>query len=97
MATVRIAVASTPLTASLEEAVPAAIVSGGEAAVPDVRGLSARDAMRVLNRAGLTVQLSGSGVVVEQTPAAGTLLGGVRVAALTLRREAPPGGGGGGR
>ena len=42
--------------------------------VPDVRGLSARDAARVLYAAGLEPRLSGSGVVARQSPAAGTVV-----------------------
>jgi cell division protein FtsI (penicillin-binding protein 3) len=77
--------------------VPAAARLAGDvaAALPDVRGLGARDALRVLQRAGLTAQLAGSGIVVEQSPAAGTPLADVRRVTLTLRRETPPGGGGG--
>ena len=47
--------------------------TGGTATVfPDLTGLSARDALRVLTQLGLTPRLAGSGVVVEQYPAAGT-------------------------
>ena len=42
--------------------------------VPDVRGLSAREATRVLHRAGVEPRLSGSGVVQRQWPAAGTVI-----------------------
>jgi len=42
--------------------------------VPDVRGLSAREAIRVLTRAGVEPRLSGSGVVQGQWPAAGTVI-----------------------
>jgi cell division protein FtsI (penicillin-binding protein 3) len=41
------------------------------ALVPDLRGLSARDALRTLARLGVTARLEGAGVVIEQTPAAG--------------------------
>jgi cell division protein FtsI (penicillin-binding protein 3) len=43
--------------------------------IPDVRGLSAREAARVLAAAGVQVRLSGSGVVSRQQPAAGTVIG----------------------
>jgi cell division protein FtsI (penicillin-binding protein 3) len=39
---------------------------------PDLTGMSARDALRTLTQLGLTPRLAGSGVVVEQHPAAGT-------------------------
>jgi cell division protein FtsI (penicillin-binding protein 3) len=42
--------------------------------LPDVRGLSAREATRVLHRAGVEPRLSGSGVVQRQWPAAGTVI-----------------------
>jgi membrane peptidoglycan carboxypeptidase len=40
--------------------------------MPDVRGLSAREAAQLLARAGIAPRLSGSGVVARQWPAAGT-------------------------
>jgi len=42
--------------------------------LPDVRGLSAREATRVLHRAGVEPRLSGSGVVQRQWPAAGAVI-----------------------
>jgi cell division protein FtsI (penicillin-binding protein 3) len=42
--------------------------------MPDVRGLSAREALRTLTRIGLTPRLSGDGFVIEQSPQAGTVL-----------------------
>jgi stage V sporulation protein D (sporulation-specific penicillin-binding protein) len=43
----------------------------GQPVMPDVRGLSARDAVRVLGSIGLSVHVSGSGFVSTQTPAPG--------------------------
>jgi len=40
--------------------------------LPDLRGLSAREALRVLTRIGLTARLTGNGVVTSQTPSPGT-------------------------
>jgi cell division protein FtsI (penicillin-binding protein 3) len=40
--------------------------------LPDFRGLSAREALRVLTKLGLTARLKGDGVVTHQTPAPGT-------------------------
>jgi beta-lactam-binding protein with PASTA domain len=46
-----------------------------EGQMPDLRGLSAREALRTLTSLGLNAQINGNGVVVEQSPAAGTVLG----------------------
>ena len=48
-----------------------ALVEGSQALVPDVRGLGARAALRILARAGLTPRVEGAGVVVSQTPEPG--------------------------
>jgi cell division protein FtsI (penicillin-binding protein 3) len=40
--------------------------------LPDLRGLGAREALRVLTKLGLTARLTGNGVVTGQVPAAGT-------------------------
>ena len=48
---------------------PAATAKG---TVPDVRGLSVRDALRILSKAGYKVKAGGSGYVATQTPAPGT-------------------------
>ena len=42
-----------------------------EAGLPDLRGMSAREALRELARLGLTARMQGTGVVVEQDPACG--------------------------
>lgn len=46
--------------------------SGASADLPDFRGLSAREALRVLTKMGLTARLHGNGVVAAQAPAPGT-------------------------
>jgi cell division protein FtsI/penicillin-binding protein 2 len=54
---------------------PARAAVGGTPApqgLPDVRGLSAREALRTLGQAGVTARMTGSGFVVNQDPAAGT-------------------------
>ena len=51
--------------------------------MPDLRGLSAREAMRSLSRIGMTARLSGDGLVIEQSPAPGDAL--VRGEACTLK------------
>ncbi len=50
----------------------AGATTGSGALLPDLRGLGARDALRVLVRLGLAVEARGAGVVVEQAPEAGT-------------------------
>jgi cell division protein FtsI (penicillin-binding protein 3) len=62
--------------------------------MPDLRGLSAREALRTLTHIGLTARISGSGFVLDQSPEAGSLL--VRGDACVLklgRRPAAPAGG----
>ncbi len=60
------------------------LLEPAEGTVPDLSGLSARDAVRSLARAGLSARLSGSGFVVTQEPPAGARLsrGGVCLIAL---------------
>ena len=60
---------------------------GSEPLFPDLRGLGARDAVRMLARLGLTARVQGAGVVVEQEPAAGSLIEPGSVATLTLDRD----------
>ena len=66
-------------------------VGAGAAAdvLPDVRGLSAREALRRLVARGLRPHVSGDGVVVEQTPEAGTPLAEALDCHLRLARVAP--------
>jgi cell division protein FtsI/penicillin-binding protein 2 len=59
---------------------------GGRTLMPDVRGLSAREALRVLGAAGLSVRLAGSGVVTAQTPDPGTPIDAGGLSVLQLRR-----------
>jgi cell division protein FtsI (penicillin-binding protein 3) len=40
--------------------------------LPDLRGMSARDALRILTKVGMTGRLSGSGFVIEQEPPPGS-------------------------
>ena len=59
---------------------------GGSPVMPDVRGLSAREALRVLGAAGLLVRVNGSGVVAAQTPEPGDTIETGAWSALELRR-----------
>ena len=55
--------------------------------LPDLRGLSARDALRRLAKLGLSVRVEGSGVVVTQTPSPGTPLEPGVTCTLVLNRD----------
>ena len=70
---------------------PAVLLSANPAAdpglMPDLRGMSAREALRTLARVGLSASVSGSGFVAEQTPAAGEPLDRAASCALVLRRD----------
>jgi len=54
--------------------------------MPDLRGMSAREALRALSRVGLTARVSGNGFVVDQAPAPGEPLDRGASCALVLRR-----------
>ena len=62
--------------------------------MPDLLGLSARDALRTLTRIGLTARIDGSGFVIQQSPEAGSLLvrGNACILRLGRRPPAPAGG-----
>ena len=59
----------------------------GTSEFPDLTGLSAREALRVLARLGLTAQLRGAGLVVDQSPAPGAPLDQDVTVVLTLDRR----------
>ncbi|HEY8550147.1 MAG TPA: penicillin-binding protein [Vicinamibacterales bacterium] len=63
---------------------PASLEAG---VVPDVRGLSAREAVRLLGRVGVQARLSGDGFVARQSLEPGSRIEGERVCVLTLTRE----------
>lgn len=67
--------------------VPMITEAGGVPLVPDVRGLSAREALRVLSRSGLSTRFSGSGVVTTQLPEAGSPLERGALISLQLKRR----------
>jgi cell division protein FtsI (penicillin-binding protein 3) len=75
-----------PGTAAL---VPTLTLAGGAALMPDLRGLSGREALRVLAEIGLPARgMSGTGFVVRQQPAAGSPLASGGWSLLELRRTA---------
>jgi cell division protein FtsI (penicillin-binding protein 3) len=55
--------------------------------MPDLRGLSARDALRAITKIGMTARLKGSGFVQEQLPAPGSALVPGDACTLTLGRQ----------
>ena len=61
--------------------------AGQDTVVPDLRGMSARNAIRTLAQLGLVARIEGRGLVVEQTPAAGTPLERGITCALVLDRD----------
>ena len=76
-----------------------AYTSGGQVVMPSLLNLSAREAIRVLTLAGLTVQLFGDGIVASHYPEAGMPVEAGDTAVLHLRLTRPvvaaPAGGGG--
>jgi cell division protein FtsI (penicillin-binding protein 3) len=60
-----------PVSAPLPSTQPPAVTPGE---MPDLLGLSARDALRTLMQVGLTPRLDGDGFVIDQSPRAGALL-----------------------
>jgi cell division protein FtsI (penicillin-binding protein 3) len=94
-----------PLPPVLVASGPAAVPEGGgrlqhinllaapeparDGLMPDLRGMSARDANRTLTKIGITGRFSGDGFVLEQSPAAGTVLVPGTACALTLGRQPP--------
>jgi beta-lactam-binding protein with PASTA domain len=62
--------------------------------MPDLRGLSARDAIRSLMPLGLTPRIDGDGFVLEQSPRAGAVLARGESCVLKLGRRPPTSAGG---
>jgi cell division protein FtsI (penicillin-binding protein 3) len=70
--------------------VPAlAPLSAGQIVVPDLRGLSGREALRVLSGLGITPRMTGDGLVMEQDPPPGTPIDIGATCRLALRRAIP--------
>ena len=66
------------------------IVDEPEGTMPDVRGMSAREAVRTLVRLGMIARLAGDGFVVAQDPPAGTPLEATGACRLVLERAPAP-------
>lgn len=83
-----------PVQPASATAVPPIVTNaGGRPLMPDLRGMTLRDAIRVASSIGLSMASEGDGVVVAQTPAPGTAINSSERARIQLRRI--PGGSGG--
>jgi cell division protein FtsI (penicillin-binding protein 3) len=75
-----------PVAATEADAVLAPTRAG---LMPDLRGLSAREALRALTAVGMTARMNGDGFVLEQSPAAGEPMGFRDRCVLKLGRRPP--------
>jgi cell division protein FtsI (penicillin-binding protein 3) len=66
------------------------VADGAAGTVPDLVGMSAREAVRTLAKLGLNAHVSGDGFVVSQSPDAGTPIDGDGVCRLVLERSPSP-------
>ena len=80
----------TPAAAPIVTPAVVALPSNAETGVPDLRGMSAREALRELARVGLSARMQGAGVVVQQNPRAGAPLEPGATCTLILARRPPP-------
>jgi cell division protein FtsI (penicillin-binding protein 3) len=76
-------------TSAAPEIIQTAVVRPTENTVPDLTGFGAREAVHELVRLGLTPRVRGQGLVVAQTPAAGSPIEPGGLATLTLVRVPP--------
>jgi stage V sporulation protein D (sporulation-specific penicillin-binding protein) len=60
---------------------------GGQPVMPDMRGLSLREALRVANSLGLTMSFDGDGFVTTQSPNPGDAIQTGSTGVLRLRRQ----------
>ena len=82
--------ALSPVSAVGTPTVVAMSASMADGGLPDLRGLSAREAVRELARLGLTARMTGTGVVVDQDPPAGTPFEAGATCTLLLDRRPVP-------
>jgi cell division protein FtsI (penicillin-binding protein 3) len=69
--------------------VPLGGSAGAITSFPDLTGMSARDALRVLAQLGVTVRLQGNGVVTQQYPPPGEPIDSASTVVLKLGRQYP--------
>ena len=79
-----------------QPAVVDAVVAATPGTMPDLRGQSAREALRILTAIGATARLLGHGFVVDQSPEPGAPLSGGDIGVLKLGRSMPQPSAGGG-
>jgi cell division protein FtsI (penicillin-binding protein 3) len=82
-----------PQPAVAESTLARAPAPAEDGLMPDLRGMSARRALRSLSKIGMAARLSGDGFVVGQSPAPGDALVRGDACILTLGRRAPATGG----
>ncbi len=75
-----------PTGVSASEPVFSLVSDGPPGTVPDLRGMSAREALRALVKLGLNARMSGDGFVVSQEPAPGAPIEDESVCRLILER-----------
>jgi cell division protein FtsI (penicillin-binding protein 3) len=73
--------------AETNQAVVSLVADAPPGTVPDLRGMSARDALRKLVKLGMAARVSGDGVVVSQEPAPGTPIDAEALCRLVLQRR----------
>jgi cell division protein FtsI (penicillin-binding protein 3) len=85
-ATVRTTGLAVPVTI-----VPASTLAGatGQIVLPELRGLSGREALRILTRLGITPRVAGEGIVIEQDPLPGSPVEPGGACRLVLGRPVP--------
>jgi cell division protein FtsI (penicillin-binding protein 3) len=69
--------------------VPLGGSAGSITSFPDLTGMNARDALRVLSQLGMTARLQGTGVVTQQYPPAGEPIESASTVVLKLGRQDP--------
>jgi cell division protein FtsI (penicillin-binding protein 3) len=79
----------TPAAAVVTPDVVAMPASMTDTGLPDLRGMGAREALRELARLGLSARLEGTGIVVDQSPEAGSPLEPGATCTLVLNRRVP--------
>jgi len=82
----------TPVTPAASVGIPSVVAmpaSMTDTGLPDLRGMSAREALRELARLGMTARMEGTGIVVEQSPEAGSPLEPGATCTLVLNRRVP--------
>ena len=82
----------TPQPARAAAVLPATVEPAPNGWMPDLRGLSAREALRLLSKIGMTARLSGDGFVLDQLPLPGSAVLRGETCTLKLGRRVVPGG-----